>query len=82
MSGLWRLFGVPVVPPSRRPLEWVTSWPPTRSSWTPTLGIGVQWSESSNADDFSKNLIRARCEGRFGTSVLSPLGIVSCDLPA
>ena len=34
------------------------------------------------ADDFSKNLIRARCEGRFGTSVLSPLGVVSCDLTA
>ena len=26
-------------------------------------GVGVQWSENSNADDFSKNLIRARCEG-------------------
>ena len=31
---------------------------------------------------FSKNLIRARCKGRFGTSVLSPLGVVSCDLTA
>ena len=49
---------------------------------TNTLGVGVQWSENSNADDFSKNLIRARCEGRFGTSVLSPLGVVSCDLTA
>ena len=47
---------------------------------TDTSGVGVQWSETSNADDFSKNLIRARCEGRFGTSVLSPLGVVSCDL--
>ena len=46
------------------------------------LGIGVQWSESSNSDDFAKNLIRARCEGRFGTCVLSPLGVVSCDLTA
>jgi hypothetical protein len=27
-----------------------------------------------------RNLIRATCEGRFGTSVLSPLGVVSCDL--
>ena len=40
----------------------------------------MQWSESSNADDFSKNLIHARCEGRFGISVLSSLGVVSCDL--
>jgi len=45
-------------------------------------GVGVQWSEASNSDDFAKNLIRARCEGRFGTSVLSPLGVVSCDLTA
>jgi hypothetical protein len=49
---------------------------------TDTIGVGVQWSETSNSDDFSKNLIRARCEGRFGTSVLSPLGVVSCDLTA
>ena len=45
-------------------------------------GIDVQWSESSNADDFSKNLVRARCEGRYATSVFSPLGVVSCDLTA
>ena len=45
-------------------------------------GVGVQWSETSSADDFSKNLIRALCEGRFGTSVLNPLGVVSCDLTA
>lgn len=49
---------------------------------TDSQGVGVQWSENSNADDFSKNLIRARCEGRFGTSVLSPLGVVSWDLTA
>ena len=35
-------------------------------------GVGVQWSEFSHDIDFSKNLIRARCEGRSGTSVLSP----------
>jgi hypothetical protein len=49
---------------------------------TDTLGVGVQWSETSNSDDFAKNLIRARCEGQFGTSVLFPLGVVSCDLTA
>ena len=49
---------------------------------TDTIGAGVQWSETSNTDDFAMNLIRARCEGRFGTSVLSPLGVVSCDLTA
>ena len=49
---------------------------------TDTQGVGVQWSETSNATDFAQNLIRARCEGRFGTSVLSPLGVVSADLTA
>ena len=47
---------------------------------TDTIGVGVQWSESSNDTDFAKNVIRARCEGRFGTSVLSPLGVVVADL--
>ena len=49
---------------------------------TDNQGVGIQWSESSNADDFSKNLIRARCEGRYNTSVYSPLGVVSLDLTA
>ena len=49
---------------------------------TDSQGVGVQWSETSNSDDFAKNLIRARVWGRFGTSVLSPLGVVSCDLTA
>ena len=44
----------------------------TRQS-TDAIGVGVQWSETSNTDDFAKNLIHARCESRFGTSVLSPL---------
>ena len=39
---------------------------------TDSQGVGVQWSETSNSDDFAKNLIRARFEGRYGTSVLSP----------
>ena len=43
-------------------------------------GVQVQWSENSNAEDFARNLIRARVEGRFGTSVLSPLGVVIATL--
>jgi hypothetical protein len=31
---------------------------------TDSQGIGLQWSQTSNTDDFAKNLIRARCEGR------------------
>jgi hypothetical protein len=49
---------------------------------TDSQGVAVQWSETSNADDFAKNLIRARCEGRFATSVFAPLGVVQGDLTA
>jgi hypothetical protein len=47
---------------------------------THSQGVQVTWSESSNADDWSKNLIRARCEGRYATSVFAPLGVVVGDL--
>lgn len=44
------------------------------------LGIQLTWSECSNADDFSKNLTRARLEGRWGTSVYLPGGVVKAAL--
>jgi hypothetical protein len=34
-------------------------------------GQQIAWSETSNADDWSKNLIRMRCEGRYATSISS-----------
>lgn len=45
-----------------------------------TLGVQLTWSETSNADDWSKNLTRARLEGRWGTSVYAPGGVVKADL--
>jgi HK97 family phage major capsid protein len=47
---------------------------------TDSQGVEVTWSEQSNATDWSENKIRARCEGRWATAVLAPLGCVSCDL--
>jgi len=47
---------------------------------TDTLGVGVQWSENSTAESFSRNQIQARCEGRFATSVYRPFGIVKAAL--
>jgi HK97 family phage major capsid protein len=44
------------------------------------FGVQIAWSETSNADDWSKNMIRARCEGRYATSVFAPLGVVVGDL--
>lgn len=73
-----RLFGVPIASTVSQPAGVAH----VLAVDTDSQGIGVQWSENSSADDFSKNLIRARCEGRFNTSVVSPLGVVSCDLTA
>ena len=49
---------------------------------TDKQGVQVAWSETSNSNNWSKNLIRARCEGRYATAVYAPLGVVSCDLTA
>lgn len=78
-----RLYGVPVVV-SLAQAEGVahTLGEGAARLETDDEGVGVQWSESSNADDFAKNLIRARCEGRFATSVMRPLAVVKADLTA
>jgi hypothetical protein len=39
---------------------------------TDTIGVGVQWSKTSSADDFSKNLIRALCEASSTRWASSP----------
>ena len=49
---------------------------------TDTRGVDVQWSENATADSFGKNLVFARCESRYATSVFSPLGVVSLNLTA
>jgi hypothetical protein len=49
---------------------------------TDSQGVQIAWSETSNADDWSKNLIRARCEGRYATGVFQPLGVVQSDRTA
>lgn len=49
---------------------------------TDTSGVSLQWSETSNDTDWAQNLVRARCEGRFGTSVFTPLGVVKAAIAA
>lgn len=78
-----KLFGVPVV----TSLAATTGVATTLSVDAAKLnvdsnGVEIAWSETSNADDFSKNLIRARLEGRFATSVERPIGIVKSTLSA
>lgn len=78
-----RLYGVPIVVTNAQ-TEGVghTLADGAAGIDTDSSGVAVQWSETSNADDWSKNLIRARCEGRFATSVFKPLGVVQSDLTA
>lgn len=44
-------------------------------------GIRVQWSENVS-DDFNRNQLRARCEGRFGLSLYQGFGACKITLPA
>jgi hypothetical protein len=76
-----RLFGVPVVVSIAQTLGVAHVLATDAVALdTDSSGVQIAWSETSNADDWSKNLIRARCEGRYGTSVFSQLGVVTCDL--
>jgi hypothetical protein len=70
-----RLYGVPVavsvgeMPGTAYVLADQAVFPQPRK-----LGTQIQWSEMSNATDFTQNLMRAPCDGRFATSVARPLG--------
>lgn len=48
---------------------------------TDTAGIETKWSENVS-DDFSKNQLRARVEGRFELDVFQPLGIAEITTAA
>lgn len=48
--------------------------------YTDTSGIEIAWAMA--ADDFTRNQVRARCEGRFDVAVPRPLGIVKMTLTA
>lgn len=75
-----RLYGVPVVVCLAQ-AEGVAHTLAQESVGLDTDGrVEIQWSETSNADDFAHNLTRARCEGRFATSVYRPLGVIKSDL--
>ena len=76
-----RLFGVPIVVSNAQAAGVAHALASDAVNLdSDTQGISTARSETSNADDWSKNLIRARCEGRFATSVFSPLGVVTADL--
>lgn len=45
---------------------------------TDTKGVEIKWSENFG-DDFSKNQLRARCEGRFEVATYRPRGVVVMD---
>lgn len=77
-----RLWGVPVVlSPTITVNVGVVLDTATVAVNTDTQGVRVQWSEF-DADDFVKNLLKVRAEGRFGVSVYQPTGVVKATLPA
>jgi hypothetical protein len=53
---------------------------------TDSFGVQTKWSGaawttgSPGHADFELNQVRARMEGRYGTSVYQPLGVVNLDL--
>jgi HK97 family phage prohead protease len=76
-----RLFGVPVVVSNIQAADTAhTLATGSVGLDTDTSGVSVSWSENSNSDDWSKNLIRARVEGRYAASVFQPLGVVKSAL--
>jgi hypothetical protein len=75
-----RLYGVPVCVSTAQAAGAATTLAEGAAVVdTDTNGVGIQWSESTGTD-FEHNLIRARCEGRYATSVYSPLGVVLSTL--
>jgi Phage capsid family len=78
-----RLFGVPVTTSNAQPagVGHVIATDAVALD-IDTRGVDVQWSENATADSFGKNLVFARCESRYATSIFSPLGVMSCDLTA
>lgn len=42
--------------------------------------VKIEW--AMVADDFNRNVVRARCEGRFDLAIERPLGVVELDLTA
>jgi HK97 family phage major capsid protein len=46
--------------------------------FTDDQGVRVEWAMVS--DDFSRNQVRARCEGRFALAVARPMGVVKIAL--
>lgn len=78
-----RLFGVPVVTTNAAAARVGHVLADGAAAiHTDQRGVDVSFSENATADSFGKNLIFARCEGRFATSVFSPLGVVTLDLTA
>ncbi|WP_370180419.1 phage major capsid protein [Rhodococcus wratislaviensis] len=76
-----RLWGLNVAVSAAVPVGTGVLFDPTALAVAVDKGVRVQWSESVG-DDFSRNQLRARCEGRFGVDVYKPLGIAKVALAA
>lgn len=76
-----RLWGVPVALSTQvtAGAGWLLSQGSSRI-YIDGAGIAMKWGVSG--DDFQRDQVRARCEGRFGFGVQRPSGVVKLDLTA
>lgn len=77
-----RLWGIPVVVNTAVPsgVGYLADFDGSTHLWV-REEARLDWSENVGSD-FSDNMVRFRCEGRFGFAVLRPLGVVEVDLTA
>ncbi|SIS19520.1 phage major capsid protein [Williamsia sterculiae] len=72
----YKLWGVPIVPSTQLPagVGYLVGADSVRLYTDPGATIRIQWDRAS--DDFERNLVRARLEGRFEVGVSRPESIV------
>lgn len=76
-----KLWGLNVAVSNAVPEGTAIVFDPTALSVAVDAGVRVQWSESVG-DDFARNQLRARCEGRFNVDVFKPMAVAKVALKA
>jgi HK97 family phage major capsid protein len=84
-----QLWGVPVVPSVAVPEETILLFHKSAVELFERDAIVIDWSENtisivdgSPVSDFTRNLIRFRCEGRYALCIYKPDGIVEIEVAA
>lgn len=80
-SATRRLWGVRVVVSTSVDPGWAILGDFAAAKLVMNGPVRIAWTEAAS-DDFERNLVRFRCEGRFGFAVLSPVSFVKIDVSA